>query len=205
MDEERKKKSEEEIILQKEIDAYAVDEEVEAFAAKMADREDNPTIHELAKQLPEKTYKALENYRDSDRHEESKQIPLTEAQKNLVEHIEAGTCIMGKMRKDREFEKEIDYHRYWKDMYEKEHKLRQEAETETILVKGIGQNSPEMKEAKLKIKELEEGLANALAVNESHQRLNGKLQMRITELEDDNKSMHDEVNKNLENARKAGL
>ena len=45
---------------------------------------------------------------------------------------------------------EIDYHRYWKNMYEKEHKLRQEAETETILVKGIGMNSPEMKAAKEK-------------------------------------------------------
>ena len=52
------------------------------------------------------------------------------------------------------FKTEIDYHRYWKDMYEKEHKLRQEAETETILVKGIGMNSPEMKEAKKTIAEL---------------------------------------------------
>ena len=28
----------------------------------------------------------------------------------------------------------------WKEKYEKEHKLRQEAETEAILVKGIGIN-----------------------------------------------------------------
>ena len=27
-----------------------------------------------------------------------------------------------------EFKDEIDYHRYWKDLYEKERKLRQEAE-----------------------------------------------------------------------------
>ena len=39
--------------------------------------------------------------------------------------------------------------------YKKEHKLRQEAETETILVKGIGMNSPEMKAAKQKIEELQ--------------------------------------------------
>ena len=78
--------------------------------------------------------------------------------------------------------KEIDYHRYWKDMYEKEHKLRQEAEGETTIVKGIGMNSPEMKKAIAKVKELEEGLANALAVNESHQKLNGKLQERLTEV-----------------------
>ena len=34
----------------------------------------------------------------------------------------------------------------WKEEYEKEHKLRQEAEAETILVKGIGMNSPEMRD-----------------------------------------------------------
>ena len=46
----------------------------------------------------------------------------------------------------------------WEEEYEKEHKLRQEAETETILVKGIGMNSPEMKAAKLKIEELQKEL-----------------------------------------------
>ena len=43
----------------------------------------------------------------------------------------------------------------WEQKYKKEHKLRQEAETETILVKGIGMNSPEMKAAKQKIEELQ--------------------------------------------------
>ena len=46
----------------------------------------------------------------------------------------------------------------WEEKYEKEHKLRQEAETETILVKGIGMNSPEMKAAKQKIEELQNEL-----------------------------------------------
>ena len=61
---------------------------------------------------------------------------------------------------------EIDYHRYWKDMYEKEHKLRQEAETEAILVKGIGMNSPEMKDLRKEIEELKAELARA---KEDHQ------------------------------------
>jgi polyhydroxyalkanoate synthesis regulator phasin len=43
----------------------------------------------------------------------------------------------------------------WEQKYKKERRLRQEAETETILVKGIGMNSPEMKAANNKIKELE--------------------------------------------------
>ena len=72
--------------------------------------------------------------------------------------------------------KEIDYHRYWKDMYEQEHKLRQEAEGEMTILKGIETN---------RVKEAQDALANALEVNESHQKLNGRLQMRITELEQD--------------------
>ena len=46
----------------------------------------------------------------------------------------------------------------YREKYEKEHKLRQEAETETILIKGIGMNSPEMKAAKAKITELQSNL-----------------------------------------------
>jgi len=46
----------------------------------------------------------------------------------------------------------------WEKKYKKEHKLRQETETETILVKGIGMNSPEMKKANAKIKELQDSL-----------------------------------------------
>ena len=103
------------------------------------------TIHELAKEFPEKTYRELEIYREKDRQQE------------------AGTCVMGEMRKDRE------------------------------------------ENPRDKIKELEEALANALAVNESHQKLNGKLQERLTELEEENKKMHEHLDKQVENARKSGM
>ena len=117
------------------------------------------------------------------------------------------------------FKTEIDYHRYWKDMYEKEHKLRLEAEGETHLVKAVGMNSPEMKAANAKIKELQDSLdrfkkenndcynriAEALEVNESHQKLNGKLQERLTELEEENKKMHDYINKKVDAYRKSGM
>ena len=46
----------------------------------------------------------------------------------------------------------------WEEKYKKEHKLRQEAEGETTIVKGIGQNSPEMKAAKLRIEELQNSM-----------------------------------------------
>ena len=103
------------------------------------------TMHELCKEFPDKTYAELETYREKDRQQE------------------AGACIMGEMRKDRE-------------------------------------QSPQEK-----IKELEDALANSLEVNESHQKLNGKLQERLTELEEENKKMHDAINNKLNDARKAGM
>ena len=133
--------------------------------------------------------------------------------------MKEGSCITAEMRKDREFEQEIDYHRYWKDMYEKEHKLRQEAETETILVKGIGMNSPEMKAAKAKIDEMRKELdrikldnnnlytrvADALEVNEHHQELNGKLQSRITEVEEDNRKLANQIEDKVNQMRRSGM
>ena len=157
----------------------------------------------------------MEKYRDEDREQE------------------AGQCIMGEMRKDRE---DLS----WKDKYNKEHKLRQEAETESILVKGIGMNSPEMRAMKTKLSEtevilngtkkiVEEGfrkiqdmqkeldrvkqenndsfnrIAELCEVNERHQEFNGKLQVRLTEVEEENKKLHDHLNKQVENARKSGM
>ena len=104
------------------------------------------TIHELAQEFPNKTYRELEKYREEDRQQE------------------AGICIMGEARKDRE---EIKPHE--------------------------------------KIKELEVGLANALAVNESHQKLNGRLQQRVTELEEDNKKLAHEIEDRVHKMRKSGL
>ena len=122
------------------------------------------TIHELAKEFPNKTYRELEKYRNADRREEAAQIPTTESQKlqEELEPIKKGTCTIGEARKDRE-----------------------------------GMNP--------KIKELEEALANALAVNESHQKLNGKLQERVTELEEDNKKLSHQIEDRVNKMRKSGM
>ena len=48
-------------------------------------------------------------------------------------------------------------------------------------------------------------VADSLEVNESHQKMNGKLQERLTELEEENRKMHDHLNKQVENARKSGM
>ena len=82
----------------------------------------------------------------------------------------------------------------------------QELENEMVLIKGITvTNSPEMREAKKKIKELEIGLANALEVNESHQKLNGRLQEQLTETEEDNKKLAQQIDDSVNRMRKAGI
>ena len=68
-------------------------------------------------------------------------------------------------------------------------KRGEEAEGEVTIIKGIGINSPEMREAK--------------AINKSHQELNGKLQTRLTEVEEDNKRLAKQI-ENLLNRRKFG-
>ena len=104
------------------------------------------TIHELAKEFPEKTYRQLEIYRDADRKEEAQRIITQQENEELTES----------QQKQEELEpiEGVD----WEKLYEKEHKLRQEAEGETTIVKGIGQNSPEMKAVKQKIEELQNEL-----------------------------------------------
>ena len=87
---------------------------------------------------------------------------------------------------------------------EKLKKRTHEAEGETSIVKGIGSNSPEMKALKERVKELDNSLAIALEVNESHQRYNSKLQTRVTELEEDNKKLAYQVEDKIDQMRRAG-
>ena len=88
---------------------------------------------------------------------------------------------------------------------EKLKKRAHEAEGETSIVKGIGSNSPEMKALKERVKELDNSLAIALEINESHQRYNGKLQIRLTELEGDNKKLSHQVEDKIGMLREKGL
>jgi hypothetical protein len=102
-------------------------------------------------------------------------------------------------------EKPVDYVD-WK-------KKCQELENEMILIKGITVlNSPELRTAQKKIKELEDRLAEVLGLDDEHQKLNGKLQMKLTEIEQenielhaDNKKLARQVDDQLDRARKAGL
>ena len=88
-------------------------------------------------------------------------------------------------------------------------KRAQEAEGENTIIKGIGNSSPEMKALEARVKRLDDSLANALEINESHQRYNGKLQLRVTELERDNRILSKQISDYIKNHedkfRKAGL
>ena len=78
-------------------------------------------------------------------------------------------------------------------MWRAEKKKRQEVEGENTIIKGIGNNSPEMKELQARVKQLDDSLAMALEINEKHQRYNGKLQLRLTEVEEDNKKLSKQI------------
>ena len=132
---------------------------------KPGDLQTRKTIHELSKEFPNKTYKELEKYRDADRQEEAQRI-ITQHENEELKADQG---------------KEIDYHRYWK-------KRAEEAETETILIKGIGMNSPEMRDAKEKIKELQSNLDRI-------KKENNDLYNRIAKLSE----------RDLQKARESGL
>ena len=84
------------------------------------------TMHELAKEFPEKTYRQLEIYRDADRREEAQQIITQQENEELTES----------QRKQEQLEPiEIAYHGAisgvdWEKLYNKERNLRQKAEKE---------------------------------------------------------------------------
>ena len=80
-------------------------------------KQKSKTLHELAKEFPNKTYKELEKYRNADRNEEAQRIYIQQENEELK--ADQG--------------KEIDYHRYWK-------KRAEEAEGELSILKGIETN-----------------------------------------------------------------
>ena len=108
------------------------------------------TMHELVKEFPNKSYRKLEIYREKDRQEE------------------AGVCIIGEARKDREPQSDLD-------------------------------------RAKRKRDDLYNRVAELIEINESHQKLNGKLQERLTEVEEENKKMSDHLAEQVAAARKGGV
>ena len=63
----------------------------------------------------------------------------------------------------------------------------------------------ELVRMKKRAEEAENALANSLEVDGSHQTLNGKLQVRLTEVEEDNKKLSQQIDDFLNKFRKEGL
>jgi hypothetical protein len=143
------------------------------------------TIHELVKEFPNKTYRELEKYREKDRQQE------------------AGTCIIGEARKDREKPTEPEF---LIETYEKEiWKLKQllsKALQDTNTLEGTKRIVIELSKEKIILKKRAQ---EALVVNESHQKLNGKLQERVTELEEDNKKLSHQIEDRINKMRRSGM
>tara|TARA_Y100001951_G_scaffold84107_1_gene73338 strand:+ start:356 stop:697 length:342 start_codon:yes stop_codon:yes gene_type:complete len=105
----------------------------------------------------------------------------------------------------------------WKEKYDKEHKLRQEAEGELTIVKTITiDSSPEMRAAKEEINALKNKIANLEdAINgkdyfrdHDYQYLvdeNRKLEQERNELRIDNKKLAAQVEDKVDQLRKSGV
>ena len=101
-----------------------------------------------------------DKFRNADRIEEANKIPLTDAQQVSIEEE-------NKELLEDQLSEVVNDRLGWKLKYEKEHKLRQEAENEVILIKGITvTNSPELRAAHKEIESLKADLARA---KEDHQ------------------------------------
>ena len=105
----------------------------------------------------------------------------------------------------------------WKELYEKEHKLRQEAENEMVLIKGITiTNSPELRAANNEINDLKNKIANLeetvkskdyfrdpdfkFLVDENH-----RLEQQYLEVMADNKKLAKQIDDKMDQLRKSGV
>ena len=136
------------------------------------------TMHELAKEFPDKTYRELEKYRDADRQQEAQRIITQQENEELKEDQE-------------EDPDEVRYRINWKTQYEKEHKLRQEAEGELSILRGIETNRVKEEQAR-----------------------SSYLQSELDRVKRENNDLHDKVNalldavdpaKKIQKARESGL
>ena len=97
----------------------------------------------------------------------------------------------------------------WEEKYKQEHKLRQEAEGETTIVKGIGQNSPEMKAAKAEINTLKETLKSRDYTRQHDYQFlideNRRLEEERNILTIDNKRLAAQIDDQVNRLRKAGV
>jgi len=127
--------------------------------------------------------------------------------------------MVGEMRKDREkglpndVDGLIDHYRHevrkGQEAYDELLKEVNMLRGTKVIVESLSTKNKRLQDEIDRIKkdnnDLFNRIADSLEVNESHQKKNGKLQERLTELEEENKKKHEHLNKQVENARKSGL
>ena len=152
------------------------------------EEQDNPTLWEIAKEHNV-------SYADA--------VPIQENMRLKRDALKAA-CTIAEMRKDRTPLATMK-------------KRAEEAEGELSIMKGIETNrvkeaqarcdylQNELDRVKKENNDLFNRIADSLEINESHQKLNGKLQERLTELEEENKKLHKHLNKRIDAVRKSGM
>ena len=145
--------------------------------------QDNSTLFDIIKENPNMTYNEA-----------------TKVLEDIRLKKEVGACITAGMKRDRDATDKMKKTKLIPMTEEEEYR------NAGITKAEIGMNSPEMKEAKERIKELQIRLAEALEVDEAHQKQIGKLQVMLTEVEEDNQKLaHQVEDLKLNGVRKAGL
>jgi len=116
--------------------------------------------------------------------------------------VTEGVCIMAEMREDRG---ELDLTL----QIEKLKKRAEEAEGELTIIKGIGMNSPEMKEKDKLIQELRMRIRDMLLISEQHRSILGaeitdrkRLEQEVKDLK---VQMSEYLSVRVDNTRKSGM
>ena len=152
------------------------------------EEQENPTLWDIAKE-----HKI--SYADA--------VPIQEDMRLKRDALKAA-CTLGEMRKDR-------------TPLEQMKKRAEAAEGELSIMKGIETNRVKEAQARCdhlqnevdRVKKDNNDLFNRIAelteVEESHRKLNGKLQERLTEVEEDNKKLANQIEHRINQLRKSGL
>ena len=150
----------------------------------------------MARRFPNKTYSELERYRDADRQEEAQQIPLTESQKSQ-EELEPLT------------ESQKDFVDNIEPAVKKSTVKEGVCITAEIKKDKSSQLQNELDRVKRDNNDLFLRIAELTEIDESHRKMNGKLQERLTEVEEDNKKLTQQIEEYIEKrvdaSRRSGL
>ena len=182
---------------------------------KPGDSQTKKTLHELAKEFPNKTYRELEKYRDADRQEEA----IGMGHNHPPGETFKKACTLGEMRKDRSYP---DLTEMLAAENDKLKKRAREAGGELSILKGIetnrvkeaqarsGQLQGELNRVNKEKNDLYNRIAELIEANEKEvKNLKWIKDHDYIFLVDENKKLHAEIKKlkegTVDRARKAGL